>query len=257
MTIFEAVILGIIEGITEFLPISSTGHMIIASSFMGLEQNQFQQTFEVVIQLGAILAVVLIYFEKLKTDFELWKKLIVAFIPTGILGLLFHKIIEEKLFNPVVVSISLIVWGIIFIVIEKMYKEKEHSIHRPEDISYIKSVFMGLFQSLAMVPGTSRSGATITGGLILGMDRVAATEFSFLLAIPTMGAATGLQLVKNYHTLNFENLTALIVGFITAFIFAYISVKWLLKFVKTHTFVPFGVYRIVLGCVVLALLALK
>ncbi len=257
MTIFEAIILGIIEGITEFLPISSTGHMIIASTFMGLEQTQFQQTFEVVIQLGAILAVVLIYFEKLKTNFELWKKLIVAFIPTGILGLMFHKIIEEKLFNPVVVSISLIVWGIIFIVIEKMYKEKEHSIHKSENISYIKSIFMGLFQSLAMVPGTSRSGATITGGLILGMDRVTATEFSFLLAIPTMGAATGLQLVKNYHTLSFENLTVLIIGFITAFIFAYISVKWLLKFVKTHTFIPFGIYRIILGCLVLALLSLK
>lgn len=257
MTVIDSIILGIIEGITEFLPISSTGHMIIASTFMGLKQDAFQQTFEVVIQLGAILAVVLIYFEKLKGNFTLWKKLITAFIPTGILGLLLHKIIEEKLFNPVVVSISLIVWGIIFIVIELLYKAKEHTIHKPEDISYFKSVLMGLFQSLAMVPGTSRSGATISGGLILGMDRVTATEFSFLLAIPTMGAATGLELFKNYHTLSFNNLTILIIGFVTAFIFAYISVKWLLKFIKTHTFIPFGIYRIILGIIVLALLFKK
>jgi len=254
MTLVDSIILGIVEGITEFLPISSTGHMILVSQLLGIEQGAFEKTFEVAIQLGAILAVVLIYKEKLRKDVELWKKLIAAFIPTGVIGLLFHKWFEQ-LFNPVVVSGALIFWGIVFIVIELLYREKEHHISRPEEISYKKAVMIGVFQSLAMVPGTSRSGATIIGGMLLGMKRVAATEFSFLLAIPTMLAATGFELTKNLNALNGSNLGLLAVGFITAFVSAFFAVKFLLEYVKRHTFIPFGIYRIVVGVLFLLIMA--
>jgi undecaprenyl-diphosphatase len=252
MNILDAIILGIVEGVTEFLPISSTGHMILVSYLLGLKQNSFEKTFEIAIQLGAILAVVSIYREKLTHNLELWKKLIVAFIPTGIIGLALHHYVE-KLFNPFVVSVALIFWGVVFIVIELLYKEKEHHVSEPEKISYLKAAMIGIFQSLAMVPGTSRSGATIIGGLLLGMKRVAATEFSFLLAIPTMFAATGFEVVKNFKEFTPEGGIALLVGFATALIFAYISVKWLLNFIKTHTFIPFGIYRIVIGFLFLKL----
>ena len=253
MNLLDAVILGIIEGITEFLPISSTGHMILLSSLLSIKQDTFTKTFEIAIQLGAILAVISIYKDKLLKNLILWKKLITAFIPTGILGLLLHSYVE-KLFSPLVVSIALIFWGIVFIVIELLFKNKENKIENPEDISYLKAVMIGIFQSLAMIPGTSRSGATIIGGLILGLNRVAATEFSFLLAIPTMCAATGFELLKNFKELSLENFGMLGIGFITAFIFAFISVKWLLKFIKTHTFIPFGIYRIIVGIIFLTFL---
>jgi undecaprenyl-diphosphatase len=253
MNLLDAVILGIIEGITEFLPISSTGHMILLSSLLSIKQDTFTKTFEIAIQLGAILAVISIYKDKLLKNLILWKKLITAFIPTGILGLLLHSCVE-KLFSPLVVSIALIFWGIVFIVIELLFKNKENKIENPEDISYLKAVMIGIFQSLAMIPGTSRSGATIIGGLILGLNRVAATEFSFLLAIPTMCAATGFELLKNFKELSLENFGMLGIGFITAFIFAFISVKWLLKFIKTHTFIPFGIYRIIVGIIFLTFL---
>ncbi|GAB6076468.1 undecaprenyl-diphosphate phosphatase [Desulfurobacterium crinifex] len=255
MNILDAIILGIVEGVTEFLPISSTGHMILVSYLLGLKQNSFEKTFEIAIQLGAILAVVSIYREKLTHNLELWKKLIVAFIPTGIIGLALHHYVE-KLFNPFVVSVALIFWGAVFIVIELLYKEKEHHISEPEKISYLKAAMIGIFQSLAMVPGTSRSGATIIGGLLLGMKRVAATEFSFLLAIPTMFAATGFEMVKNFKEFTPEGGVVLLVGFVTAFASAYISVKWLLNFIKTHTFIPFGIYRIVIGFLFLKLFLL-
>ncbi|WP_456342102.1 undecaprenyl-diphosphate phosphatase [Thermovibrio sp.] len=252
MNLFDSLILGIVEGITEFLPISSTGHMILVSHLLGLKQNAFEKTFEIAIQLGAIMSVIFIYRDRLKGNLELWKKLIAAFIPTGILGLLLHGYIE-KLFSPFVVSVMLIVWGVIFIVVELLYKEKEHHVERPEEISYLKAVGIGLFQSLAMVPGTSRSGATIIGGMLLGMKRVAATEFSFLLAIPTMLAATGFELLKNFDSIDFHNGIILLVGFLTAFISAFFAVKWLLNFIKSHTFIPFGIYRIVVGIIFLLL----
>jgi len=246
MNLIDSVILGIVEGITEFLPISSTGHMILVSHLLGLKQDAFEKTFEIAIQLGAILAVVYIYRDRLKGNLKLWKKLLAAFIPTGILGLLFHHFVE-KLFSPFVVSVMLIVWGVVFIVVELLYREKEHHISNPEDISYLKAVGIGLFQSLAMVPGTSRSGATIIGGMLLGMKRVAATEFSFLLAIPTMFAATGFELVRNAGSINADNGIILTVGFLTAFLSAFFAVRWLLGFIKSHTFIPFGIYRIAVG----------
>jgi undecaprenyl-diphosphatase len=155
------------------------------------------------------------------------------------------------LFSPFVVSLALIGWGIVFIVLELRYKEKEHAIDEPDKIGYLKAILIGVFQSFAMVPGTSRSGATIIGGMVLGMSRKAATEFSFLLAIPTMFAATGFELVKNFSSLQVSDLETLIVGFATAFVFAYLSVKWLLNFIKTHSFIPFGFYRILVGLVFL------
>ena len=251
MNFLDSVILGIVEGITEFLPISSTGHMILVSHLLGLKQSTFEKTFEIAIQLGAILAVVFIYKERLLKGLELWKKLIAAFIPTGVIGLALHSYVEE-LFSPLVVSLALIFWGIVFILIETLLKKKEQPISDPAEVSYSKAIFIGIFQSLAMIPGTSRSGATIIGSMLLGMNRVAATEFSFLLAIPTMLAATGFEILKNFHTLSPENGVMLLTGFVTAFVFAFLSVKWLLSFIKTHTFIPFGIYRVIVGIIFLA-----
>jgi len=256
MTFIDSVIMGIVEGLTEFLPVSSTGHLILTSHILGLKQTPFEKTFEIAIQLGAILSVVFIYRDKLIRSWELWKKLIAAFIPTGILGLAFHHYIE-KLFNPVVVSSMLIVWGIIFILVELLHNEKEHHISEPEKVSYLKAVGIGLFQSLAMVPGTSRSGATIIGGMLLGMKRPAATEFSFLLAIPTMFAATGFELFKNFNSIDTSNLKLLLVGGVTAFISAFLAVKWLLGYVKHHSFIPFGIYRIIVGIIFLVVFYLQ
>ncbi len=246
MTVFESVILGVIEGLTEFLPVSSTGHLILASHLLGIKQTEAHKTFEVAIQLGSILAVVFLYREKLFKDVQLWKKLIVAFIPTGILGFLLYKIIKS-LFSPYVVAFMLILGGIVFILIEKFYRRETHTVRSLDDISYIKAFLIGVFQSLAMIPGTSRSGATIIGGLLLGFDRKTAAEFSFLLAVPTMFVATGYDVFKNYHHFQIENWITLGTGFFTAFVFAVIAIKFFLNFLKKHTFVPFGIYRIILG----------
>ncbi len=250
MDLIQAVILGIVEGVTEFLPISSTGHMILASKLMGLEQTAFQKSFEVVIQLGSILAVIVAFKDRIFKDLELWKRLIVAFIPTGILGLTLYKLIKS-LFAPSTVAYMLIIGGIVFILVELFYKEKEHHIEDVDEVSYKQALAIGLFQSLAMIPGTSRSGATIIGGLLIGLKRKTAAEFSFLLAVPTMLAATGYDLLKHYHEFDASNTAALAVGFITAFAVALAVIKWFLDFIKKHTFIPFGIYRIVVGVIFL------
>ncbi len=246
MTVWESILLGIIEGLTEFLPVSSTGHLILVSHLLGIKQTEAHKTFEVVIQLGAILAVIFLYRERLFKDVQLWKKLIVAFIPTGVLGFFLYKLIKS-LFSPYIVAFMLILGGIIFILIEKFYKNQTHTVRSLDDISYTKAFFIGVFQSLAMIPGTSRSGATIIGGLLLGFDRKTAAEFSFLLAVPTMFVATGYDIFKNYHHFQIENWVTLGTGFFTAFIFAVISIKFFLNFLKKYTFIPFGIYRIILG----------
>ncbi len=255
MTIVDAIILGIVEGLTEFLPISSTGHLILVSSLLGIQQTSAHKAFEVAIQLGSILAVVFLYRKRMFSDFELWKKLIVAFIPTGVLGFLLYKLIKS-LFNPYTTSIMLILGGIIFIIVEKMYKPSEHNIKTLDKIPYKKAFFIGFFQSLAMIPGTSRSGATIIGGLLLGFDRKVATEFSFLLAVPTMFVATTYDIYKNYQNFQLDNWINLAVGFIVAFISAIFSIKVFLKFVSKHNFIPFGIYRIFIGTIFLILLIL-
>ncbi len=248
---FDAVILGIVEGVTEFLPVSSTGHLILASKLMGIEQTDIHKTFEVVIQLGSILAVIFAFREKIFTNLELWKRLIVGFIPTAVLGFTLYKTIKS-LFAPETVAYMLIAGGIAFIVIELFYKEKEHHVAHVEDVSYKQAFMIGLFQSLAMVPGTSRSGATIIGGLLIGLKRKTATEFSFLLAVPTMLAATAYDILKNYHHFALDDVQSLAIGFVTAFIVALMIIRWFLSFVKKHTFIPFGIYRIIVGIIFLA-----
>ena len=250
MGLLEAIILGIVEGITEFLPISSTGHLILVSKLLGIEQTDVHKAFEVAIQFGAILAVVLLYREKLLHSLDVWKRLIIAFIPTGVLGFLLYKIVKG-LFSPYVVSVMLILGGIIFIIVEFFYKKEGHSINKIEKIPYHKAFFIGVFQSLAMIPGTSRSGATIIGGLLLGLDRKTAAEFSFLLAVPTMFVATSYDIFKNHHYFQIENWITLLVGFITAFIFAVLAVKLFLKFISSYNFIPFGIYRIFIGVIFL------
>jgi len=253
MGIFEAVILGILEGLTEFLPISSTGHLILASQLMGIEQTSVHKSFEVAIQLGSIFAVIFLYFKKLFSDFNLMKKLAVAFLPTGILGFLFYKHIKA-LFAPETVAFMLIAGGIVFIIMEYFYKPKEHHIHKIEEISYKQALLIGFAQSVSMVPGTSRSGATIIGGLLSGLNRKTAVEFSFLLAVPTMIIATVYDVLKNLSSFGNADLSNLAVGFIAAFLVAMLAIKMFLKFVAKFSFVPFGIYRIILGVVFLYIL---
>lgn len=250
MTIIEAITLGIVEGLSEFLPISSTGHLILASSLMNLEQTDAHKVFEVVIQLGAMLAVLFIYRDRVANNVELLKKIAFAFLPTAALGYLLYKIVKT-FFDASLVSYMLIVGGIAFIVIELWMKKHVPTVEGVEGISYRKAFLIGLVQSLSMVPGISRSGATIMGGLLVGMNRKDAAEFSFLLALPTMLAATLYDIYKNYTVFELGDWQNILVGFVTSFIFAVIGIKALLKFITSHTFIPFGVYRIAVGIIFL------
>jgi len=252
MDLFHAIILGLVEGITEFLPISSTGHLMLSARLLGLSQTDFLKSFEIAIQLGAILAVVALYARTVFTNWEVIKRIIVAFIPTGILGLLFYKIVKTYLLgsNAVVVW-SLLIGGAILIIFELWHKEREGSVKDLAELTYPQALLIGLFQSVAMVPGVSRAAATIVGGLILGVSRTAIVEFSFLLAIPTMAAATALDLFKNISLFSASQLDFLAVGFVTAFIAAIIAIKFLLKFIQNHTFIPFGIYRIIIALIFL------
>lgn len=245
MNLIEAFLLGLVEGLTEFLPISSTGHLILVSHLIGISQSEFHKSFEIVIQLGSILAVVMLFWREF-LDKKLLFKLFIAFLPTGLLGFLLYKHIKS-LFDIYTVAYMLIFGGIAFIIIEILYKNKEHKITTLEQITHTKALAIGFFQSLSMIPGTSRSGATIIGGLLLGLDRKMAAKFSFLLAVPTMFIASGYDIYKNYSLLNLENLSLLTTGFITAFIFAMIAIKVFLSLISKIGFIPFGIYRILLG----------
>ncbi|MCL4338615.1 undecaprenyl-diphosphate phosphatase [Patescibacteria group bacterium] len=243
-----AVILSIVEGISEFLPISSTGHLILASDILRIPQTDFQKSFEIFIQLGAILSVVLLYRDTLLHSIKVWERVLIAFIPTGILGLTLFKLIKNYLLgNTSVVLTSLFLGGIALIILEKLHKEKDFHIEEMEKITYKQAFLIGLFQSIAMVPGVSRSAATIFGGLYLGLKRKTAVEFSFLLAVPTMVAATGLDLVKSHAYFTSQEFILLSIGFIGSFITAYMTIKYFLKYIKTHNFIQFGVYRIVMS----------
>lgn len=246
MTIIEAIVLGIVEGLSEFLPISSTGHLILASALMKLGQTDAHKVFEVTIQSGAMLAVVYIYRSQLASRTDLLKKICIAFLPTAALGFLLYKLVKS-FFLPSLVSYMLIAGGIAFIVIERWMKNRSASVNNIQDISYKQAFIIGTIQSLSMVPGVSRSGATIMGGLLVGMNRKDAAEFSFLLALPTMFAATSYDIYKNYAVFNLGDWQNILVGFITSFIFAVIGIKALLKFITSHTFIPFGIYRIAVG----------
>jgi undecaprenyl-diphosphatase len=248
MDFFQAIILSIVEGITEFLPISSTGHLVLTADLLKIPQTEFVKSFEVIIQLGAILAVVVLYWRRFLQSKALWMRLFVAFVPTAILGFAFYKIIKQYLLgNPMVTLWALFLGGIALIVIEKLYKEKPHHLDKVEFLSLKKAFVIGLVQSIAMIPGVSRSAATIFGGLFMGLKRSAAVEFSFLLAVPTMAAATGLDLLKSNFSFSAQEVMALTVGFVGAFITALFAIKSFVRYVQHHSFIAFGIYRIVLA----------
>jgi undecaprenyl-diphosphatase len=253
MSILQAIILAIVEGITEFLPVSSTGHMIITSAVMGITGSPFTKVYIVSIQLGAILSVVIFYFKRFFKDFDFYVKLFVAFIPAAILGLLLKKKIELLLENVWVVAITLLLGGIVLIFVDKWFAKNEEA---PEnDISYTKSFMIGIFQTMAMIPGVSRSAATIIGGLTQKLNRKTAAEFSFFLAVPTMFAATAKSLYDDKDLLLETNISLLVIGNIVAFIVAILAIRFFIGFLTRHGFKVFGYYRIVLGLVLLALLA--
>lgn len=240
--------MGIVEGITEFLPISSTGHLILTARLLGLSQTEFLKTFEIVIQFGAILSVIALYWKSLVVNLEILKRVLVAFFPTAVLGLVFYKIIKHYLMaSDQVVLWSMFIGGICLIVFEILHREKDRAVEDLSLIPYKTSLVIGLFQSVAMIPGVSRAAATIVGGLILGLKRKTIVEFSFLLAVPTMLAATGLDLFKNVGQFSTAQLNLLSVGFVVSFVSALLGVKFFLSFIKRHSFISFGIYRIIVA----------
>jgi len=249
VTYLDALILSFVEGVTEFLPISSTGHLVLTSNLLKIPQTSFVKNFEIIIQLGAIFAVVFLYWKTLTTNIKAWKRIMIAFIPTAIIGFILYKIVKSFLLgNTYVTLAALLIGGIILIVLELMYKEKEHHVDKIEEISYRNVFLIGVVQSLAIIPGVSRSAATVIGALFLGTKRKTAVEFSFLLAIPTMLAASGLDILKSdFISYSSQQYISLLIGFLGSFVFAILAIKFLLDFIKNHTFIPFGVYRIILA----------
>ncbi|MDD3009394.1 MAG: undecaprenyl-diphosphate phosphatase [Arcobacter sp.] len=252
MTLFDSLILGIIEGITEFLPISSTGHLIVASEFLGLEQTSINKAFEVIIQFAAILAVILNYPSKFTfSHINLWTKVLIAFLPIAIIGFIFSKQVKE-LFSIEIVAWMFIIGGVIFLIVEKFYDEKTTHTLDVEDVTYKQAAWIGFAQIFALIPGTSRAGASIIGAMIVGLNRKTSAEFSFLLAFPVMCATTAYDLLKHYEELLVgANLLNLAVGFIVSFIIAFLAIKLFLKFLENFTFVAFGIYRIIFGILLL------
>ena len=267
LELLKTILLGIVEGITEWLPISSTGHLILLNNFITLDvSEEFWEMFEVVIQLGAIMAVVLLFWNKLwpfgkqksprkkRRTWDLWFKIIVGVLPSAIIGLLLDDWFNKHFYNYISVAIALIVYGVLFIFIERWRAGKETRLERLEDITYKDALLVGAFQVLSIIPGTSRSGSTILGGMILGLSRSAAAEFSFFLAIPTMVGASLLKIVKFLGTgvgVTGGEVVILLLGCIVSFVVSVATIRFLMDFVKRHTFSAFGVYRIVLGALVL------
>lgn len=272
----KVIILGIVEGITEWLPISSTGHLILVDEFMKLNMSDaFKEMFDVLVQLGAILAVIVIYFKKLlpvdlvkkednsrkpawnKDKLILWCKILVACLPAAIIGIPFNDKIDELFYNAPTVAIMLIVYGIAFIIVEKLHKGKEFKINDISSITFKTAALIGIFQVLALIPGTSRSGATIVGAMIIGVGRTAAAEFTFYLAIPVMFGASLLKLIKFGFAFTTAEAAALILGMIAAFVVSIIAIRFLMGYIKKHDFTVFGWYRIVLGILVLVMMFLR
>ncbi|GIZ09291.1 undecaprenyl-diphosphate phosphatase [Flavobacterium sp. UMI-01] len=249
MNTLQAIVLAIIEGITEFLPVSSTGHMIIASSFFGIAQDDFTKLFTIVIQLGAILSVIILYYKRFLQSFDFYYKLLVAFIPAVVLGLLLSDAIDKLLENPVTVSISLLLGGIILLKVDDWFSHSDNT-----EITYGKAFKIGLFQCLAMIPGVSRSGASIVGGMSQNLSRTAAAEFSFFLAVPTMLGATVKKCYDYYKqgfVLSEEQINLLIIGNVIAFIVALLAIKSFIGFLSRKGFKIFGYYRIIIGIALL------
>ena len=262
--ILKVIFLGIVEGITEWLPVSSTGHMILVEEFIKLDVTaEFKEMFFVVIQLGAIMAVVLSFFNKLnpfspkknhvekRDTVQMWYKIIIGVLPAAVLGLLFDDWLEAHLYNYQTVSIMLIVYGILFIIVENHNKGRQGKITSFKELSYSTALFIGMFQVLALIPGTSRSGATIIGGILLGTSRFIAAEYSFFLSIPVMFGASALKLVKFGFDFSSYELMILVIGMVVAFAVSVVSIKFLMNYIKNNDFKAFGYYRIVLGIIVL------
>ena len=262
--LIKVIILGIVEGITEWLPISSTGHMILVDEFINLKATaEFKVMFLVVIQLGAILAVVLLYFQKLnpfstkktkqekKETMSIWYKVVVGVIPAAVIGVLFEDWLDEHFYNYITVAIMLVLYGILFIIIENKNKDKKPKVNDFNSLSYGTAFSIGLFQVLALIPGTSRSGATILGGIILGTSRYIAAEYSFFLSIPVMFGASALKLIKFGFNFTGMEVALLLTGMIVAFIVSVIAIKFLLGYIKKNDFKAFGWYRIVLGLIIM------
>ena len=275
MELLKAVLFGIVEGVTEWLPISSTGHLILLDEFIALNMSDaFKSMFDVVIQLGAILAVIVLFFHKLnpfapsksgeekKQTWNLWFKVVVSIIPSGIVGVLFDDWMDEHLHNGIVVSIALIVYGIAFILVERRKQGKflgDSRVNDVFDITYRTALIIGLFQCLSLIPGTSRSGSTILGAILIGVGRAAGAEFSFFMAIPTMLGASAIKMLKfilSGVSATGTEIGVLIVGCVVSFIVSLLVIKGLMQYVRSHSFSAFGVYRIVLGIIVLAYFAL-
>ncbi len=249
MNYLEAIVLAIIEGLTEFLPVSSTGHMIIASSFFGIASDDFTKLFTIVIQLGTIFSVIILYFKRFFQSIDFYKKLFVAFLPAAVLGLLLSDFIDSLLENPITVAVSLIVGGLLLVKVDDWFGDGEET-----EISYMTALKIGFFQCLAMIPGTSRSGATIVGGMTQKLNRTVAAEFSFFLAIPTMLGATLKKSFDYYQegfVLNQEQINLLIIGNVVGFLVAMIAIKSFIGYLSKHGFKVFGYYRILAGIVIL------
>ena len=270
---FKVLFLGIVEGITEWLPISSTGHMILVDEFVKLNvSEEFKEMFFVVIQLGAIAAVPFLFWDRLypfskkkspeekKATWDLWGKVIVGVLPAAVLGLLLDDLLDKYLYNYIVVAIALVVYGILFIIIEKNRAEKGFRIKSVYDITYTDALKIGAFQVLSLIPGTSRSGSTILGGMLTGVSRTAAAEFSFFMAIPVMLGASGLKLLKfilDGFTASGAEIALLLIGIVVSFAVSFFVIKFLMDFVKRHDFSYFGIYRIALGALVLIYFIIK
>jgi undecaprenyl-diphosphatase len=255
MDYIQAVVLAIIEGLTEFLPVSSTGHMIIASSFFGIAQDDFTKLFTIVIQLGAILSVIILYFKRFFQSVDFYLKLFVAFIPAVVFGLLFGKKIDALLENPITVAVSLVIGGLILLKVDDWFAESEET-QATEKISYLTAFKIGMFQCIAMVPGVSRSGASIVGGMASKLSRKTAAEFSFFLAVPTMFGATAKKCYDYYKdgfVLSDEQVNLLIIGNVVAFIVALLAIKSFIGYLQKHGFKMFGVYRIIAGLAILVI----
>ncbi len=249
MNLIQAIVLAIIEGITEFLPVSSTGHMIIASSFFGIAHDDFTKLFTIVIQLGAILSVLILYFKRFFQTLDFYFKLVVAFIPAVILGLLLSDLIDALLENPVTVAISLVLGGLLLLKVDDWFKDSKET-----EISYLTALKIGFFQCLAMIPGVSRSGASIVGGMTQGLSRTAAAEFSFFLAVPTMLGATAKKVYDYYKSglvLSSEETKLLVVGNVVAFVVALLAIKTFIGYLSKNGFRIFGYYRIIAGLAIL------
>ncbi|MBS1413169.1 MAG: undecaprenyl-diphosphate phosphatase [Christensenellaceae bacterium] len=269
LELLKAVFLGIIQGITEWLPISSTGHMILANEIINLSVSaEFMEMFEVVIQLGSILAVVVLFFHKLnpfspkksseekRDTFSLWGKVIIGIIPAGVIGLLFDKQINSLFYNSLTIAITLIIYGVLFILVENRNKKLQPKVDSVKQISWQLALAIGCAQVLALIPGTSRSGATIIGAMLFGLSRTAAAEFSFFLAVPVMFGASALKLLKFGFNFTGMELAILLIGCVTAFLVSLAAIRFLMNFIKKHDFKPFGYYRIALGIIILIVFGL-